>query len=598
MPSNAGEPLPHSEGQHLERVLEERVALGGRREAPAVGAVLLREPPQTDTTQRPPAGEHVEGGGDLPEVGDVPVGDPGDERAEPDPLGHPGQEGERGPALEHVLPGAAEHRDLAEVVHHPDAPEAGLLGGGRDGGEARPQLGRAAGPRPHRDLQPEAEPDRRLALLRGQRRGAGHGRRRDPHDDRVQHGVEALGLEARPLLAHPAHLRREHGVGHRLAPRPVAGAALAHRRREHDGGGRRPCRRASRHPRGSAGRVEAERVDDGRQPAAATGARRSGRAGRTRPRSPPDPPRPHRPPPAAGRSTPPGPGRSARPPTTTCPTPTRPPAPPGTGKAAGWPSPAQWQTGTGARMWRRLHLGDTALVLRAVMRCPPLRNAEIAFALAVTSEAAFTVTLGVVSFRSGGAAGRRPRRPPADASVRGRDRPDHAVRRPHRPGAGARSGRRRPRGRDRGLRAAARVRRAARDRLRAGGRGDDRDGCVPTRPLGAPAGPVRGHRRADERQRGPGRGRGGRHAGGTDPGGRAADGDQPVHHDTGDRCGLTGQRRAGARAPRAAHDPTGATGAGPPRARARRGHPHRGPPARPAARVRTRLRARAPCAAP
>jgi len=56
-------------------------------------------------------------------------------------------------------------------------------------------------------------------------------------------------------------------------------------------------------------------------------------------------------------------------------------------------------------MWRRLHLEDTARVLRAVMRRPPLRNAEIAFALAVTSEAAFTVTLGVVSFRSGGAAG-------------------------------------------------------------------------------------------------------------------------------------------------------------------------------------------------
>ena len=61
--------------------------------------------------------------------------------------------------------------------------------------------------------------------------------------------------------------------------------------------------------------------------------------------------------------------------------------------------------GNGGRMWRRLHLEDTARVLRAVMRCPPLRNAEIAFALAVTSEAAFTVTLGVVSFRSGGAAG-------------------------------------------------------------------------------------------------------------------------------------------------------------------------------------------------
>ena len=61
----------------------------------------------------------------------------GDERAEPDPLGHAGEVAERRVALEHVLPLAPDLRDLEEVVHHPQAREAGLLGRARDVGERR-----------------------------------------------------------------------------------------------------------------------------------------------------------------------------------------------------------------------------------------------------------------------------------------------------------------------------------------------------------------------------------------------------------------------------------------------------------------------------
>ena len=44
-------------------------------------------------------------------------------------------------------------------------------------------------------------------------------------------------------------------------------------------------------------------------------------------------------------------------------------------------------------------LADTAIALRDVGARPPLRRAELAYGLACTSDAAFTVTLGVVVFR-------------------------------------------------------------------------------------------------------------------------------------------------------------------------------------------------------
>ncbi len=56
-------------------------------------------------------------------------------------------------------------------------------------------------------------------------------------------------------------------------------------------------------------------------------------------------------------------------------------------------------------MSERPRVQQTVRVLRAVLRQPSLRRAEVAFALSITSEAAFTVALGVVSFRDRGAAG-------------------------------------------------------------------------------------------------------------------------------------------------------------------------------------------------
>ena len=47
---------------------------------------------------------------------------------------------------------------------------------------------------------------------------------------------------------------------------------------------------------------------------------------------------------------------------------------------------------------------EIARALRDVVRQPGLRRAEVSFALAVTSETAFTVTLAVIAFRDGGAA--------------------------------------------------------------------------------------------------------------------------------------------------------------------------------------------------
>ena len=49
-------------------------------------------------------------------------------------------------------------------------------------------------------------------------------------------------------------------------------------------------------------------------------------------------------------------------------------------------------------------LAATAVALRDVGAQPPLRRAEAAYGLACTSDTAFTVTLGVVAFREGGAA--------------------------------------------------------------------------------------------------------------------------------------------------------------------------------------------------
>src|SRR3712207_820622 len=52
----------------------------------------------------------------------------------------------------------------------------------------------------------------------------------------------------------------------------------------------------------------------------------------------------------------------------------------------------------------RERLADAARAVRQVVASPALRRAELSFAAAWTAECAFTVGLGVVSFRQGGAA--------------------------------------------------------------------------------------------------------------------------------------------------------------------------------------------------
>ena len=129
--------------------------------------MLALEPRRAEAAHRAPAGQDVERRDDLREVREVAVRDAGDERAEADALGHAGEVAERRVALEHVLPLAPDLRDLQEVVHDPEAREAGLLGGARDLGERRRGRRRMAGEAEARDLQAEVEHDGILALAGG-----------------------------------------------------------------------------------------------------------------------------------------------------------------------------------------------------------------------------------------------------------------------------------------------------------------------------------------------------------------------------------------------------------------------------------------------
>ena len=71
-----------------------------------------------------------------------------------------------GPALEHRIPVPPDLGDLAHVIHHPHAVEAGVLGGDR----GRRQAGGDVVPRERRDVQPEAHGRRPVPLLRGEQR--------------------------------------------------------------------------------------------------------------------------------------------------------------------------------------------------------------------------------------------------------------------------------------------------------------------------------------------------------------------------------------------------------------------------------------------
>ena len=63
------------------------------------------------------------------------------------------QEAEGAVALEHWVPRLADHPDLEEVVHHPEAREAGLVGGPPDLRQLRSYRGGGVGPSEARNLQ-------------------------------------------------------------------------------------------------------------------------------------------------------------------------------------------------------------------------------------------------------------------------------------------------------------------------------------------------------------------------------------------------------------------------------------------------------------
>ena len=78
-----------------------------------------------------------------------------------------GGEGERGVALEHVLLGGAEPGDLEEVVHHPEAVEAGVLGALGDVAEGRAERSGPPGQVKYGTCSPAASSPPRLTRDRG-----------------------------------------------------------------------------------------------------------------------------------------------------------------------------------------------------------------------------------------------------------------------------------------------------------------------------------------------------------------------------------------------------------------------------------------------
>src|SRR5215217_5024218 len=258
---------PHQR-QQLERVLEPREALGQRRELPAVEPVLALEPGRADPAQRAAARQHVERRDDLREVGDVAVRDAGDERAEPDPLRHSGEVGERRVAFEHVVPLAPDLRDLEEVVHHPEAREARLLGGAGELAERRCRRRGMAGEAEARDLQAEVERHRILLLAGGGGRG-GQERGRDELDGPgAMHGGEALGGEPLDDPLGGAQLSGEDLGRHRDLARAVALPNDGRGRVAHDCVRRHAVALRELAPRGPALGLEPGRVDHGREPPA------------------------------------------------------------------------------------------------------------------------------------------------------------------------------------------------------------------------------------------------------------------------------------------------------------------------------------------
>jgi hypothetical protein len=139
-----------------QRLLEPLEALADGRVGDAQAGVLLLVPRGPDPKNGPPSGEHVQGGHRLGENAGVAVGHAGHHGPQLDPLGEAGGIGERGVALRHVQLGRADHGDLEEVVHHPQAGQADLVTAPGDPGKGRGDRAGRARPAEEGDLGAEA----------------------------------------------------------------------------------------------------------------------------------------------------------------------------------------------------------------------------------------------------------------------------------------------------------------------------------------------------------------------------------------------------------------------------------------------------------
>ena len=314
--------------------LLQRVESRSRRGKPeAVCRVLAFPPARTDPDERPPTRQRRQRRRGLGRDARGAEGHRRDERPELEPRRRGGEGAERHPRLGDRVPGAADLRDLDEVVHECDAGEPGLLGGA--GHVAQPgeqvTLGREARQLEHDAAQ--GRPVRRARRPRGglPSRGVRSVGRRlvrgDPDD------LPPLGLEQVHRGGDRGELAREDAGRDRALASGVArtaygrracrgrrrrpGALRPGRRPASGGGGPRRCRACRRRSSGGARRGP-------RRPARAARRRRPWRRGRAHRCRRPRAARPTRRPRRRG---------SATTPTSTCPSPRRRPARRGPGRA-------------------------------------------------------------------------------------------------------------------------------------------------------------------------------------------------------------------------------------------------------------------------
>jgi hypothetical protein len=140
-----------------QRLLQPLEALGQRRERDAQPAALLLVPGGADAEPGATARQHVQGGHALDQHARVPRRHPGDHGAKLDALRLAGREGQRGVGLEHLVLRRPEDGDLEEMVHNPQARQAGLLGVPGDPPEDPADARRPLGPGKVGDCQSDSQ---------------------------------------------------------------------------------------------------------------------------------------------------------------------------------------------------------------------------------------------------------------------------------------------------------------------------------------------------------------------------------------------------------------------------------------------------------